>query len=120
MLKHNHKLSESGKYFVPTEGDLASYITFIKETLPLNDLTEIFGLHENAEITSAINITNEMLETALSLQGSSTSGTDGKSQDDILKEIAEEILNKLPRNFDLEYASKKHPIKYEDSMNTVL
>jgi dynein heavy chain len=67
MLKNNHKLSESGKYYVPSEGDLASYITFIKETLPLNDLTEIFGLHENAEITSAINITNAMLETALSL-----------------------------------------------------
>ena len=67
MLKNNHKLSESGKYYVPSEGDLASYIIFIKETLPLNDLTEIFGLHENAEITSAINITNAMLETALSL-----------------------------------------------------
>jgi dynein heavy chain len=29
-------------------------------------------------------------------------------------------MNKLPKNFDLEYASKKHPIKYRDSMNTVL
>jgi dynein heavy chain len=79
MLKHNHKLSEGGKYYVPSDGDLASYVTFIKETLPLNDLTEIFGLHENAEITSAINITNAMLETALSLQSSSASGGSGKS-----------------------------------------
>lgn len=120
MLKHNHKLSEGGKYYVPSDGDLASYVTFIKETLPLNDLTEIFGLHENAEITSAINITNAMLETALSLQSSSSTSSSGKSQDEILKEIAEDILNRLPKNFDLEYASKKHPIKYEDSMNTVL
>jgi len=42
-------------------------------------LTEIFGLHENAEITSAINITNAMLETALSLQSSSASGGSGNS-----------------------------------------
>jgi dynein heavy chain len=67
MLNKNHKLSESGKYFVPTVGSHDTYIEFIKNELPLNDLTEIFGLHENAEITSAIGITNEMLAIALSL-----------------------------------------------------
>jgi hypothetical protein len=45
MLKNNHKLSESGKYYVPSKEDLASYITFIKETLPLNELNGILGLH---------------------------------------------------------------------------
>lgn len=30
------------------------------------------------------------------------------------------ILDKLPPNFDMDEACKKHPIKYEDSMNTVL
>jgi dynein heavy chain len=38
----------------------------------------------------------------------------------MLKEIAEELLKKVPKNFDIEDASKKHPIKYEDSLNTVL
>lgn len=61
MLNKNHQLSESGKYFVPSIGNLDSYVNFIKDELPINDLTEIFGLHENAEITSAIGITNEML-----------------------------------------------------------
>lgn len=86
MLKDKHKLVESGKYFVPTEGDLNSYITYITEDMPLTDLTEIFGLHDNAEITSAINLTNEMMETALSLQGasSSSSGEGGLSIDDII------------------------------------
>lgn len=58
MLDKNHKQSPSGTYFVPSCGNLQSYKDFIKENLPINDLTEIFGLHENAEITSAIGITN--------------------------------------------------------------
>ena len=67
MLKPGHKLVESGKYYVPKEGDLTSYQDFIRDELPLNDLTEVFGLHDNADITSAIGATNAILETALSL-----------------------------------------------------
>jgi len=44
----------------------------------------------------------------------------GKSQEDILNEIAKGVLEKLPKNFDIDEASKRHPIKYEESMNTVL
>lgn len=29
-------------------------------------------------------------------------------------------MDKLPPNFDIDEAAKKHPIKYEESMNTVL
>ena len=120
MLKKNHKLTENGIYFVPDEGELVSYQDFLRNEMPAVDHTEIFGLHDNAEITSAINITNEMLATALSLQGEAASSGDGKSQDDILREIATDLLAKIPKNFDIEAASKKHPIKYEDSLNTVL
>jgi dynein heavy chain len=61
-----------------------------------------------------------MLETALILQGASSSGGSGKSADDILRETAKDILEKLPKNFNIEAAAKKHPIRYDDSMNTVL
>jgi len=120
MLKPNHKLVESGKYQVPPLGDLSSYQDYIRDVLPANDLTEVFGLHENAEMTSAIGLTDGMLATALSLQGAATSGGAGKSQDDILNEIAAGILTSIPANIDVEAAARKHPIKYEDSMNTVL
>lgn len=90
--------------------------------MPINDFTEIFGLHDNAEITSAINITNNMMEIALGLQGSSSGGGGGggMSQDEIIQESANDILNRMPKEYDIEAASKKHPLKYEDSMNTVL
>lgn len=67
MLKPNHKLVDTGRYVVPPEGNLQSYKDYIIEEMALNDYTEIFGMHDNAEITSAINITDKMLLTALSL-----------------------------------------------------
>lgn len=118
ILNDSYKLSPSGKYYAPT-GGLEDYIEYIKETMPLNDMTEIFGLHDNADITAAINDTNNLLDTVLSLMPRST-GAAGKSQDEVLQEKSTELLSKIPPAFDLINASKKHPIKYEESMNTVL
>lgn len=42
------------------------------------------------------------------------------SQDDVVRDISQDLLSKLPPNFDTEECSKKHPIKYEESLNTVL
>jgi dynein heavy chain len=67
ISEENHKLSESGIYVVPSDGNKQDYITFIEDKLPINDLTEVFGMHDNAEITSAINVTRKMLETALTM-----------------------------------------------------
>lgn len=119
ISNENHKLSETGAYFVPSDGNKADYVQFIEEKLPLNDLTEVFGMHDNAEITSAINVTRSMLSTALTMQPRVTGDT-GKSQDQVLAEACQGILQKLPKNFDIEYAQKRHPITYEESMNTVL
>jgi len=119
ILKDGYKFSESGKYIVPPDGNIASYIDFIRNEMPQNDLTEVFGLHDNADITSAINDTTNLLGTALSLMPRK-SGAAGKSQEELLQELAKGILDKLPPNFDTDEASKKHPIKYEESMNTVL
>lgn len=80
MLKKNHKLSASGTYYVPNLGDLLYYKEFIGENLPINDLTEIFGLHENAEITSAIGTTSRMMGIALTLQGAAVTAGDGEGK----------------------------------------
>lgn len=40
---------------------------FIKENLPHYDEVEVFGLHQNAAITSAINDTTVLLDTCLQL-----------------------------------------------------
>jgi dynein heavy chain len=51
--------------------------------MPQSDITEVFGLHENADITSAINETNALLGTVLSLMPRKAGGA-GKSQEEIL------------------------------------
>jgi dynein heavy chain len=50
ILEDGYKFSESGIYFAPTNGSLDVYRNYI-DTLPLIDNPEVFGLHENANIT---------------------------------------------------------------------
>lgn len=117
--EEKHKLSESGSYYVPPDGSKADYLQFIQEEVPFNDLTEIFGMHENADITAAVNNTNALLSTCLSLQPRDAGG-EGKSQEEVLDDQAKDILGKMPEPFVFEDVVKKHPYDYNNSMNTVL
>lgn len=38
----------------------------------------------------------------------------------MIEELAQDILTKLPNDFDLEVVVKLYPVVYEESMNTVL
>ncbi|KAJ3342024.1 Dynein heavy chain 7, axonemal [Gonapodya sp. JEL0774] len=117
----SYKFSSSGIYFAPPKGSYESYLQFIK-ALPLSQNPEVFGLHENADIAKDLKESNEMVSSILLTQsragGGSSSG--GKSQDQVLSDLASDIMSKLPPEFDVAHAQKKYPIKYEDSMNTVL
>ncbi|MAD34528.1 MAG: hypothetical protein CMJ88_12345 [Planctomycetes bacterium] len=113
-----YKFSPSGIYYAPEFGDLESYRDYIR-TLPHYNAPEVFGLHENANISFAIAETNLLLNTALSLQPKSTGGGE-KSWDEILLETSADILSKVPEPFDIEKALLDFPVRYDESMNTVL
>ena len=53
------------------------------------------------------------------LQAKASSGG-GKSSDDVVNEVAADVLSKLPPAFDTETALRKYPTSYKQSMNTVL
>lgn len=76
ILKPDYQFSESGTYRVPDDGSLSDYLVRgiwrqpacvvmltccvqnVIDQLPLNDHPEVFGMHENANITVALNETN--------------------------------------------------------------
>ena len=52
-------------------------------------------------------------------QGAATGGG-GAASDDAVYHIADDIVKRLPDNFDIDFVLKKYPTMYEQSMNTVL
>ncbi|KAK7493486.1 hypothetical protein BaRGS_00015197 [Batillaria attramentaria] len=114
----NYKLSPSGIYYAPPESPYQNYCDYIR-SLPLNPSPEVFGLHENADITKDNKETHQLFDNIL-LTLPRQSGGGGKSSGEVIEELAEDILSKLPSNFDLELVMKKYPVLYNESMNTVL
>uniref|UniRef100_A0A8C3TD43 Dynein heavy chain n=1 Tax=Chelydra serpentina TaxID=8475 RepID=A0A8C3TD43_CHESE len=119
VLTEDFAYSESGIYRqISTTYDLNGYIQYIK-SLPLNDIPEIFGLHDNANITFAQNETFALLGAIIQLQPkTSTSG--GRGREELVEEMSKDILKKVPDPINLQEVMLKYPVLYEESMNTVL
>jgi dynein heavy chain len=108
-LVHNegYKFSESGIYFAPAYCESQSgYLDFIKN-LPLNPRPEVYGLHDNADITKDNQETNQLFSCILLTlpRQSGAGGGSGKNSSQIIEDLAADILNKLPSDFDLETVS---------------
>ena len=53
------RFSQSGTYYCPSHGPYETYLEYVR-SLPLNPHPEVFGLHENADITKDQKETNEV------------------------------------------------------------
>ncbi|MGH0135647.1 UNVERIFIED_CONTAM: hypothetical protein FKN15_057952 [Acipenser sinensis] len=114
----NYRLSDGDAYIIPPHGPYQSYIDYIRNLPAITD-PGVFGLHENADITKDNKETNQLFDGVL-LTLPRQSGGGGKSSQEVVDNLAADILSKLPKDFNLEMVIKKYPVVYEESMNTVL
>uniref|UniRef100_A0A672FZI1 Dynein axonemal heavy chain 3 n=3 Tax=Salarias fasciatus TaxID=181472 RepID=A0A672FZI1_SALFA len=113
-----YHLCEGDLYHVPAHGPYQEYVNYIR-SLPISADPCVFGLHSNADITKDNQETNQLLDgVLLTLPRQSAGGA--KSPQEVVDELADDILAKLPANFDIEMVMDKYPVVYEESMNTVL
>ncbi|KAK7490596.1 hypothetical protein BaRGS_00018199, partial [Batillaria attramentaria] len=118
ITEPKYKFSPSGLYYVPPKGDYEDYVDFIK-SLPLTQYPEVFGMHENVDISRELADVRLLFDSVLLTLGGS-GGEGGHDSDTALYEMAADILGKLPKDYDIEVATKKFPVVYNESMNTVL
>ncbi|XP_060028831.1 dynein axonemal heavy chain 3 isoform X1 [Erinaceus europaeus] len=114
----HYYLAPGDIYYVPPHGSYQSYIDYLRN-LPITAHPEVFGLHENADITKDNQETNQLFQGVLQTLPRQSGGS-GKSPQEAVQELAQDILSKLPKDFNLEMVMNLYPVVYEESMNTVL
>ncbi|KAL5971244.1 Dynein heavy chain 7 axonemal [Taenia solium] len=124
ITETKYKLPTNPNYFIPPKMEYHEYIEFIKN-LPSVQTPEVFGLHENVDIMRQHSETKALLAaTLLTVTSTGSGGGSGQtvtgSSDSQLNDIASDIISKLPAPFDIDAASKRYPLVYQESMNTVL
>uniref|UniRef100_A0A8B9C0Z5 Dynein axonemal heavy chain 3 n=1 Tax=Anser brachyrhynchus TaxID=132585 RepID=A0A8B9C0Z5_9AVES len=113
-----YMLAPGDDYYIPPHGPYESYIEYLRN-LPITTHPEVFGLHENADITKDNQETNQLFSGVL-LTLPREAGGGGKSPQKTVEDLAQDILTKLPNDFDVKEVMKIYPVLYEESMNTVL
>ncbi|XP_061839882.1 dynein axonemal heavy chain 6 isoform X2 [Nerophis lumbriciformis] len=122
-LEPGYTFSSSGIYFAPESETLDLYIEYI-ENLPIIDDPEVFGMHENANLAFQRQETMNLINTILDVNPRSSAQLGGKSNDEIVCELADAIFAKLPERLDmdeaLEYLFERDANGRVNSLTTVL
>ncbi len=95
-----YRLSSLAEYYIPDDGAIADYKTYIA-TLPLTDPPRAFGQHANADIQSAIQDTEDILGTILSLQPRVVVEGAARPEDRVMA-MAIDLEKAVPDTFDIE------------------
>ncbi len=89
---------------LPDSGDVADYVAYI-QALPSTDCPEVFGLHANADTAFQLQESDRILTSILALQPRIATSAGGRSSDEIVRDLSEEILASLPDPLTPDHAS---------------
>ena len=110
--------TEDGTYRVPQTG----FVEYLN-SLPQTDPPEVFGLHENANITYQTQESQRTLKAILEVQPKLSSSS-AKNSDSTLLELTKSLLHKLPENLNTDRGHPELFVKAEygliPSLSTVL
>nr|CAD7593860.1 unnamed protein product [Timema genevievae] len=119
QVMSNYTFSSSGIYYVPVDNNFNGCIEYIR-SLPLRNLPEVYGLHDNADITKDNQETQQLLNGVLLTQTQILAGGGDRDTESLIVDLAQDILDKMPDEFDTVEVALKYPVLYTNSMNTVL
>ncbi|XP_039430309.1 dynein axonemal heavy chain 7 isoform X2 [Culex pipiens pallens] len=120
-------LDEQGLYKIPELKEHEEFMAYIKD-LPTIAKPGVFGLHENADIMKDQKETDLLLTSTLKTQDrtdlfemkTTSTGVFRETPAEIVIRVSNDILKRLPKEFDRDAALEKYPTSYHQSMNTVL
>ncbi|KAJ8943600.1 hypothetical protein NQ318_006602 [Aromia moschata] len=90
-------------FFSPTNPKGRNFI----EGLPIIEEPEIFGMHENANIAYQTKETQAVIRTIMESQPRASGGTEGKSSDDIVYDLAETVIAAIMQKIPMDDANVK-------------
>jgi dynein heavy chain len=93
-----HNFTNDGVYCIPNDIENLRSVTDYLANLPPYEAPELFGLHNNADITFNRNASRRQLETLLSVQPRAAGA--GGSTDAKVFELSAEFLSRLPEPID--------------------
>ncbi|KAI4500182.1 hypothetical protein M0802_004599 [Mischocyttarus mexicanus] len=119
VTNRKYSFSPSGIYHLPKNTDYEGCIDYIRN-LPINQTPEVYGLHDNADITKDNQESMQLLADAILTQPQISGVTAERDIDELVHNLAADILSKIPALFDMVEVEEKYPVLYMNSMNTVL
>merc|ERR1719324_244418 len=107
LLDPEYAFSPSGIYGCPKTTstmkveDWRQYV----DSLPLGENPEVFGMHDNANISFQQQESDKILEVVLSIQPRESGGGGGKSPEEIVSEMAVDQTERVPASLNDENAN---------------
>jgi dynein heavy chain len=119
VSEENYKFSPSGRYTSIEANGVQDYIDYI-ESLPDIPDPEVFGMHSNAEITSATAQMMAQFELVVRILPRERTAAGSETKEETVERRAKDLLSRTPAGWEIEAVMKKYPTAYSESMNTVL
>ena len=106
---------------LPNRSEHFEMVSFIEASLESTSKLDVYGLHENAGLLRNFNDSQQLLDSISIVYGNikHTPGNDF-STNDHLADLVQEMLRKLPPNFNIEACEEEYPLDYYQALNTVL